>query len=132
MTTIMGVSHHFLFDFINNHNSVKKMRTKRSEFLAAGLQTLKLRDDTTADGQSDTGALIGIFTVQALEDLEDFLVMFRGYTDTIIAYGKDPFFLITIRAYVDSRLLSAAVLEGVADKIFHQLDQLRPVARHDG
>src|SRR3954468_13501509 len=87
-------------------------------------------DDLLAEAEPDTGALELLTPMQALEDLEDALVVRGVDADAIVADADAPAPAFGHRVDADHRLLVAMELERVADQVLHQLDALEVVRPH--
>src|SRR5579885_1919020 len=88
-------------------------------------------DDLLADGQPDAGAGVFFAGMQALEDLEDPLVVPRIDPDPIVVDGKKPLSVASFRRNVDGGRGLSPEFDRIADQILKQLHQLEFVAGHD-
>src|SRR5258708_9631617 len=82
-------------------------------------------DDLLADRQADPRPSIFFDRVQALEDDEDTLEVFRCDADAVFADLKRPFGRRFLRRLAKPRRPFAAELPRVAQQILEQLTQLR-------
>jgi hypothetical protein len=86
-----------------------------------------------ADGQSYTGAGVLVPSVQSLEHSENLVEVLRFDSDAIVLHRDDP----SAPAIPGSRDMypghfATLVLDGIADEILKQLNQLHVVRKNDG
>src|SRR2546427_62363 len=88
--------------------------------------------DPPADGQPDARARVLTPGVKSLKDHEDALEVFRRDADAVVPDGEHAFRRARLRADMDLGSLAAAELDGVADEVLQQLDELSLVGHDSG
>src|SRR6185436_12325424 len=92
-----------------------------------------LLDDLPADRQPDPGAGKLVAPVQALEHSEDLLEILRIDTQAVVVDRERPGrAAISCGGDVNSRDPRTLVLDGVADQVLEQLDQLNRIGENVG
>src|SRR5947209_2114816 len=90
-------------------------------------------DHLFADGQPDARTRVLLAVVQALEDQENALGVLRLDADAVVAHPKEPVTVLAAGADVDpGRLAVLAELDGVAEQVLEQLQQLGLLGRDGG
>ncbi len=64
-------------------------------------RTAVVLDDLLAQRQADAIALEAIAAVEAMEDVEDALVVFGRDADSVVAHAQEPATVLGLRADVD-------------------------------
>jgi hypothetical protein len=62
--------------------------------------------------------------VDAFEEAKDWFVELRRNAHAVVAHEKDPFAVQQFRRDADLRSAGAAVLDGVADEVLEELDEM--------
>src|SRR5258708_504110 len=82
-----------------------------------------------ANGQTDAGAWILRFGVQALKNHEDALAMFGSYTNAVVTHGNIPTGRRLFRTDVNDCGAVAAEFDSVANEVLHDLAKLQLVCQ---
>lgn len=89
-------------------------------------------DDSLADRESDSGALVFLLRVEALKDLEHALALGRVDSDPVVTYRQEPTAGLHSRPDVYLGSAIAPELDGVAQEVLKQLAQLGRIAQDGG
>src|SRR3989338_2650797 len=84
-------------------------------------------DNFLADSEAHPGTRIFLFTVKTLKHQKNPLKVFRCNTNAIVAHMKNPFAFLKFCAYLHTRRIAAAKLEGIADQVLKELSELRAI-----
>jgi hypothetical protein len=88
-------------------------------------------DDFLADRQADPGSG-DIPAVQAFEEPEYLIVIFRRNPDSVVSNLNEPFLLKRLAADPNLNGRLAPILDGIADKVLEKLDQMALASLDNG
>src|SRR5579862_6549261 len=80
-------------------------------------------DDALANRQADAGSRVGI-SMQALENAEDLLGIFRLDPDAVVAHGEQPVYGPAFCSDVNLGWIRTAILDSVANQVLQELHEL--------
>src|SRR5262249_11999024 len=85
---------------------------------------LMILHDLTANGESESGALVLLIAVKAFERIEDLLVIPGVDSDPVVANAEDPLPACEPGFHVDHGRPSATILDGIAQQVPEQTHEL--------
>ena len=87
--------------------------------------------DSLANCQANSRAR-NVFAVKSLEDAKNLFMMLRGNPDAIVGDRETPLAIRSLGGDPNPKWTFRPVLDGVADEILKELDEMRPVPAHNG